>query len=179
MHHANIPSTWISLAGSIGLVMPSGGSVSFVYGFIFCVLCNVCLSASVGELASLWPTAGGQYHHAYALCTQKWKKSIVSQAMPASRMCSRRIELPRRMGQYCGLAYAEHNRGLLWRYGIKIFAKTSELTSSSSIPCGSCGSRLRRHLPDHPMEHVLDVRGSVHHWRAVEHFRLSHPKPLE
>lgn len=71
-----ILNTWISLAGSIGLVMPSGGSVSFVYGFVFCVLCNVCLSASVGELASLWPTAGGQYHHAYALCTQKWKKSI-------------------------------------------------------------------------------------------------------
>ncbi|KAH6897454.1 amino acid permease [Thelonectria olida] len=69
-----ILNTWISLAGSIGIVMPSGGSVSFVYGFIFCVLCNICLSASVGELASLWPTAGGQYHHAYALSTEKWKK---------------------------------------------------------------------------------------------------------
>ncbi|KPM45643.1 hypothetical protein AK830_g914 [Neonectria ditissima] len=69
-----ILNTWISLAGSLGLVMPSGGSVSFVYGFIFCVVCNVCLSASVGELASLWPTAGGQYHHAYALSTEKWKK---------------------------------------------------------------------------------------------------------
>ncbi|WYZ36003.1 hypothetical protein EsH8_X_000650 [Colletotrichum jinshuiense] len=71
-----ILNTWISLAGSIGLVMPSGGSVSFVYGFIFCVLCNICLSASVGELASLYPTAGGQYHYAYALSTQKWKKSM-------------------------------------------------------------------------------------------------------
>ncbi|KAM0431405.1 hypothetical protein ACHAPT_005382 [Fusarium lateritium] len=68
-----ILNTWISLAGSLGLVMPSGGSVSFVYGFIFCVICNVCLSASVGELASRWPTAGGQYHHAYALATEKWK----------------------------------------------------------------------------------------------------------
>ncbi|KAM5376442.1 hypothetical protein ACJZ2D_005496 [Fusarium nematophilum] len=68
-----ILNTWISLAGSLGLVMPSGGSVSFIYGFIFCVLCNICLSASVGELASRWPTAGGQYHHAYALATEKWK----------------------------------------------------------------------------------------------------------
>ncbi|KAE9572125.1 Choline transport protein [Colletotrichum fructicola] len=71
-----ILNTWISLAGSIGLVMPSGGSVSFVYGFIFCVLCNIALSASVGELASLYPTAGGQYHYAYALSTRKWKKSM-------------------------------------------------------------------------------------------------------
>ncbi|KAL0937196.1 choline transport protein (amino acid permease) [Colletotrichum truncatum] len=71
-----ILNTWISLAGSIGLVMPSGGSVSFVYGFIFCVLCNICLSASVGELASIYPTAGGQYHYAYALSMQKWKKPM-------------------------------------------------------------------------------------------------------
>ncbi|KAF4781243.1 amino acid permease [Colletotrichum scovillei] len=69
-----ILNTWISLAGSIGLVMPSGGSVSFVYGFIFCVICNIALSASVGELASLYPTAGGQYHYAYALSTKKWRK---------------------------------------------------------------------------------------------------------
>lgn len=74
-------STWISLAGSIGLVMPSGGSVSFVYGFIFCVLCNICLSSSVGELASLYPTAGGQYHYAYALSTPKWRKMTVSRTL--------------------------------------------------------------------------------------------------
>jgi choline transport protein len=71
-----ILNTWISLAGSLGLIMPSGGSVSFVYGFIFCVVCNLCLSASVGELASLWPTAGGQYHYAYAMATTKWKSSM-------------------------------------------------------------------------------------------------------
>lgn len=53
--------------------MPSGGSVSFVYGFIFCVLCNICLAASVGELASLYPTAGGQYHYSFALSSKKWK----------------------------------------------------------------------------------------------------------
>ncbi|KAI0205836.1 choline transport protein [Astrocystis sublimbata] len=68
-----ILNTWIALAGSIGLVLPSGGSVSFLYGFIFCVLCNFCLVASLGELAAIWPTAGGQYHFVYALCTEKWR----------------------------------------------------------------------------------------------------------
>ncbi|KAI1816332.1 choline transport protein [Poronia punctata] len=71
-----ILNTWIALAGSIGLVLPSGGSVSFLYGFIFCVLCNLALAASLGELAAIWPTAGGQYHFVYALCTEKWKKSM-------------------------------------------------------------------------------------------------------
>jgi choline transport protein len=71
-------STWIALAGSIGIVMPSGGSVAFLYGFIFCVVCNLCLAASLGEMSSIWPTAGGQYHYAYALSSEKWKKSVVS-----------------------------------------------------------------------------------------------------
>ncbi|KAI1643576.1 amino acid transporter [Daldinia loculata] len=71
-----ILNTWIALAGSIGLVLPSGGSVSFLYGFIFCVLCNLALAASLGELAAIWPTAGGQYHFVYALCTDKWRKSM-------------------------------------------------------------------------------------------------------
>ncbi|KAL7622820.1 hypothetical protein AAE478_006499 [Parahypoxylon ruwenzoriense] len=71
-----ILNTWIALAGSIGLVLPSGGSVSLLYGFIFCVLCNLALAASLGELAAIWPTAGGQYHFVYALCTDRWKKSM-------------------------------------------------------------------------------------------------------
>ncbi|OTB01425.1 hypothetical protein M426DRAFT_323446 [Hypoxylon sp. CI-4A] len=71
-----ILNTWIALAGSIGLVLPSGGSVSFLYGFVFCVLCNLALAASLGEMAAIWPTAGGQYHFVYALCTEYWKKSM-------------------------------------------------------------------------------------------------------
>ncbi|KAK7419751.1 hypothetical protein QQX98_003123 [Neonectria punicea] len=68
-----ILNTWIALAGSIGLVLPSGGPVSLLYGFIFCVGCNFALTASLGELAAIWPTAGGQYHFVYALCTESWK----------------------------------------------------------------------------------------------------------
>lgn len=51
--------------------------MSFLYGFIFCVLCNLALAASLGEMAAIWPTAGGQYHFVYALCTEKWRKSMV------------------------------------------------------------------------------------------------------
>ncbi|KAI0012579.1 amino acid transporter [Xylariaceae sp. FL0662B] len=71
-----ILNTWIALAGSIGLVLPSGSSVSFLYGFVFCVLCNLALAASLGELAAIWPTAGGQYHFVYALCTERWRKAM-------------------------------------------------------------------------------------------------------
>lgn len=69
-----ILNTWIALAGSIGLVLPSGGPVCFLYGFLFCVACNFALGASLGELAAIWPTAGGQYHFAYTLSSERWKK---------------------------------------------------------------------------------------------------------
>ena len=72
-----IRSTWIALAGTLGIVMPSGSSVAFVYGFILCVACNLCMSASLGELSSIWPTAGGQYHWAYSLASEKWKTKAV------------------------------------------------------------------------------------------------------
>lgn len=116
-------STWISLAGSLGLVMPSGGSVSFVYGFVFCIVCNICLSASVGELASLWPTAGGQYHYAYAMATKKWKKSMVrfSPIHPFTDHAIAHLtppsppELPCGMDQHRRLADPEHHSSILWR----------------------------------------------------------------
>ncbi|KAK4494535.1 hypothetical protein PRZ48_013891 [Zasmidium cellare] len=70
-----ILNTWIALAGSIGLVLPSGGPVCFLYRFLFCVGCNFALGASLGELALIWPTAGGQYHFAYMLSTERWRKA--------------------------------------------------------------------------------------------------------
>lgn len=48
--------------------------MAFLYGFIFCVLCNLCLAASLGELASIWPTSGGQYHFAYMLGNERWRR---------------------------------------------------------------------------------------------------------
>ena len=42
------------------------------------MLCNFCLAASLGELAAIWPTAGGQYHFQWALTTERWRKVMVS-----------------------------------------------------------------------------------------------------
>ncbi|OAA42321.1 amino acid/polyamine transporter I [Beauveria brongniartii RCEF 3172] len=72
----SILNTWIALAGSIGLILPSGGSVAFLYGFLLCLVCSFCVAASLGELAAIWPTAGGQYHYVFALCTEKWRKPV-------------------------------------------------------------------------------------------------------
>lgn len=70
-------STWIVLASTLAIVLPAGGPVAFFYGFFFCVMCNFCIAASLGEMASVWPTAGGQYHYSYFLSTEKWRCSMV------------------------------------------------------------------------------------------------------
>jgi amino acid transporter len=80
--------------------MPSGGSVSFVYGFIFCIICNICLSASVGELASLYPTAGGQYHYSFALSAKKWKNLMVRRLVNCIGQWLMKTELSCWMDEY-------------------------------------------------------------------------------
>ncbi|PYH97065.1 GABA permease [Aspergillus ellipticus CBS 707.79] len=40
----------------------SGGPVSLVYGFILAVIGATATAASLGEMVSMYPTAGGQYH---------------------------------------------------------------------------------------------------------------------
>lgn len=52
--------------------------MALLYGFIFCVGCNFALVISLGELAAIWPTAGGQYHFVYAICSDNWRRPIVS-----------------------------------------------------------------------------------------------------
>ncbi|GAB7327454.1 hypothetical protein MBLNU13_g11338t1 [Cladosporium sp. NU13] len=48
-----ILNTWIALASTLAIVLPSGGPAAFFYGFVFCVACNFAIAASVGEMASV------------------------------------------------------------------------------------------------------------------------------
>ncbi|KAM0411139.1 hypothetical protein ACHAPD_010965 [Fusarium lateritium] len=50
--------------------------VAMTFAILKCVepQLNLLLSASLGELAAIWPTAGGQYHFQWALTSEKWRK---------------------------------------------------------------------------------------------------------
>ncbi|GAB0144317.1 hypothetical protein EsHS_00004796 [Epichloe bromicola] len=54
-----ILNTWTALAASITLALPSGGSSSVIWGLLVAGICNLCLSASLAEFLSAYPTAGG------------------------------------------------------------------------------------------------------------------------
>lgn len=57
-----ILNSWTALSASLSLSLPSGGSISVVWGLLTAGFCNLCLAVSMAEFLSAYPTAGGQYH---------------------------------------------------------------------------------------------------------------------
>ncbi|KAJ9298651.1 hypothetical protein DTO271G3_3618 [Paecilomyces variotii] len=55
-------ATWEPLAALLQGGLVNGGPVSLVYGYILCFFGTLATAASLGELASMAPTSGGQYH---------------------------------------------------------------------------------------------------------------------
>ena len=57
-----ICNSWAGIAATFALAMAEGGPVTLIYGpIIICVIVGACV-VSLEELASVYPTAGGQYH---------------------------------------------------------------------------------------------------------------------
>lgn len=65
-------ATWEPLAALLQGGLLNGGPVSLVYGFLFCFIGTLATAASLGELASMAPTSGGQYHWVSILTPPKW-----------------------------------------------------------------------------------------------------------
>ncbi|OBR09249.1 Amino acid permease [Colletotrichum higginsianum IMI 349063] len=60
-------ATWEALSTVIAPALLSGGAPCLFYNLIASTICTVCIASSLGEIASIYPTAGGQYHWVAAL----------------------------------------------------------------------------------------------------------------
>ncbi|KAF4971710.1 hypothetical protein FSARC_1509 [Fusarium sarcochroum] len=58
----SLMATWEALCSTMATGLVSGGPVSLVYGAIVAAIGSICSALSLAELASTYPTAGGQYH---------------------------------------------------------------------------------------------------------------------
>lgn len=65
--------TWEGLFSVFIFGLLNGGPGGLIYGFLFCWAGWAAVVATMGELVSMWPTAGGQYHWTYMLAPEKWK----------------------------------------------------------------------------------------------------------
>ncbi|KAK1634268.1 amino acid permease [Colletotrichum phormii] len=61
-------ATWEALSTVIAPALVSGGAPCLFYNLIISTICTICIASSLGEIASIYPTAGGQYHWVAALC---------------------------------------------------------------------------------------------------------------
>jgi len=58
----NVSNSWVAIAVSFAVVVAAGGPVTLVYGVIVACVMYTAVAISLAELASVYPTAGGQYH---------------------------------------------------------------------------------------------------------------------
>lgn len=86
--------TWEGLFSVFTFGLLNGGPAGLIYGFLFCWAGWASVIATMGELVSMWPTAGGQYHWTYMLAPERyrvilsyitgWQSVIAWQALSAS-----------------------------------------------------------------------------------------------
>ncbi|KAF5536350.1 HNM1-choline permease [Fusarium mexicanum] len=72
----NIPNSWVAIAASLSTALAAGGTVSLIYGtFVSCAF-YACAAVTLAELASVYPTAGGQYHFTSILAPEKYNRQF-------------------------------------------------------------------------------------------------------
>ncbi|RDW68715.1 putative GABA permease [Aspergillus mulundensis] len=69
-------ATWEALSSTMVSALVSGGPVSLVYGYLLAVVGGLATAASLSELASMYPTAGGQYHFTAILAPKRLKNML-------------------------------------------------------------------------------------------------------
>lgn len=72
-----ICDSWAGVAGTIALAISQGGPVTLVYGPILMFLLVGACALTLAELASVYPTAGGQYHWTSILAPKGINRSLV------------------------------------------------------------------------------------------------------
>ncbi|KAJ4129004.1 hypothetical protein NW768_007533 [Fusarium equiseti] len=60
-------ATWEALSTVIATALINGGAPCLFYNYVLSAICSLCIASSLGEIASIYPTAGGQYHWVAAL----------------------------------------------------------------------------------------------------------------
>ncbi|KAK9425937.1 putative Amino acid permease [Seiridium unicorne] len=60
-------ATWEALSAVLSSAIVAGGAPCLFYNYVLSFLCTIAITCSLGEIASIYPTAGGQYHWVAAL----------------------------------------------------------------------------------------------------------------
>ncbi|KEF62511.1 uncharacterized protein A1O9_00484 [Exophiala aquamarina CBS 119918] len=67
----NICNSWAGLSASLQIALLQGGPAGLLYGMFVSTFATFADALTLAELASVYPTAGGQYHFVSILCPDK------------------------------------------------------------------------------------------------------------
>lgn len=73
----NICNSWVGLAATMVIGLESGGTVPVVYGMIVILFAMGCTAATMAELSSVYPTAGGPYHWTSIMAPKRINRPLV------------------------------------------------------------------------------------------------------
>ncbi|KAK4085270.1 uncharacterized protein Triagg1_260 [Trichoderma aggressivum f. europaeum] len=72
----NIPNSWAGVATAFSAALTGGGPVSLVYGNFVITAMYLSAAVTLAELASVYPTAGGQYHFTSIMAPKRFNRSM-------------------------------------------------------------------------------------------------------
>lgn len=73
----NICNSWIAVAGTMSISMASGGPMTLIYGIMIMFVLGGSAALTMAEIASVYPTAGGQYHWTSILSPDRVSRGLV------------------------------------------------------------------------------------------------------
>ncbi|TFB00474.1 Choline transport protein [Trichoderma ghanense] len=72
----NIPNSWAGVATAFSAALTAGGPASLIYGNFVSLAMYGSAAVTLAELASVYPTAGGQYHFTSIMAPKRFNRSI-------------------------------------------------------------------------------------------------------
>ncbi|KAK1967335.1 amino acid transporter [Colletotrichum sublineola] len=72
----NISNSWAAIAATLVISITSGGPVTLLYGIILIFVLGGACALSMAEIASVYPTAGGQYHWTSILAPRRLSRGL-------------------------------------------------------------------------------------------------------
>ncbi|WYZ35131.1 hypothetical protein EsH8_I_001407 [Colletotrichum jinshuiense] len=72
----NICNSWTAISATLAISVTSGGPVTLLYGIILIFIFGGACALSMAEIASVYPTAGGQYHWTSILAPKRISREL-------------------------------------------------------------------------------------------------------
>lgn len=73
----NICNSWAAISATLAISIASGGPVTIIYGILLIFVLGGACALSMAEIASVYPTAGGQYHWTSILAPRSISRGLV------------------------------------------------------------------------------------------------------